>query len=250
MDYDKTNMPGAYDRGRSYSSTQLGRWLEITARAVAKDPVATILDLGCGTGRYSEALAGHFGAHVIAVDPSEKMLAEARKKAGGRVGYVRARGESLPLVRASVDMVFISMVFHHFDEPEEAVRECGRVVRRGGAICLRAGTAEQIDKYAYVPFFPESSAVLARTLKPRAFVESAFAAGGFRLVGHQLVPSEAARSWDEYAARLAHRADSILLQLSDREFEHGLEALRDYAASAPPDEPVIEPIDFFVFRSI
>jgi len=47
-------------------------------------PVAAIaLDIGCGTGRYSTALAAHFNAHVIAVDPSEKMLAEARKRAKG-----------------------------------------------------------------------------------------------------------------------------------------------------------------------
>ena len=66
------------------------------------------LDIGCGTGRYSMALAAHFNARVIAVDPSEKMLAEARKKATERVRYERASAESLPLPDASIDMVFMS----------------------------------------------------------------------------------------------------------------------------------------------
>lgn len=34
--------------------------------------IARIVDLGCGTGRYSEALAAHSDARVVGVDPSEK----------------------------------------------------------------------------------------------------------------------------------------------------------------------------------
>ena len=45
-----------------------------------KDGVSRIVDLGCGTGRYSEPLSVHFQADVIGIDPSEKMLEEARKK--------------------------------------------------------------------------------------------------------------------------------------------------------------------------
>src|SRR6516165_1453450 len=142
MDYDKTNMPAAYDAGRGYSPAVLGLWLDVISRWLPKGDVSEILDIGCGTGRYSTALAAHFGARLVAVDPSEKVLAEARKKATQRVRYERARGESLPLPDASVDLVFMSMVFHHFDEPDRAVRECRRILRRGGTVCLRAGTID------------------------------------------------------------------------------------------------------------
>ena len=249
MDYDKTNMPQAYDAGRGYSRAQLGRWLRIISGAVSEDPLAVIGDVGCGTGRYSGALAEHFQARVIGLDPSEKMLAEARHKPADQVAYVRAPAEALPLARESVDMVFISMVFHHFDDPANAVHECRRVLRPGAAICLRAGTTEQIDRYAYVPFFPETRAILRSVLQPRDFIESTFAAGGFELSRHELVGSEAALNWNNYAERLAHRADSILQQLSDREFERGLQALRNHATAVATDEPVSEPIDFFVFRA-
>jgi ubiquinone/menaquinone biosynthesis C-methylase UbiE len=250
VDYDKTDMPRGYDLGRRYSPAQLARWLAVISISVAKDAVAEILDLGCGTGRYSGALAEHFDARVIALDPSDKMLAEARRKAASRVGFVRGRGESLPLASASLDMIFMSMVFHHFDDPAGAVRECRRVLRPGGVVCLRSGTAEQIEAYAYVPFFPEARAVLQRSIKPRASIESTFASGGFGLVRHEPVRSEAAPNWNEYAARLTYRADSILVQLSDGAFERGLKALRQHARVVPPDEPVVEPIDFFVFRPI
>jgi hypothetical protein len=45
-------------------------------------------------------------------------------------------------------------------------------------------------------------------------------------------------------------ADYAALRCADEEFEAGLAALREHAAAAPPDEPVIELIDFFVFRCV
>jgi ubiquinone/menaquinone biosynthesis C-methylase UbiE len=248
MDYDKTNMPAVYDSGRGYSPAALALWLDVISRRVPKSGVSRILDIGCGTGRYSTALAAHFDARVVAVDPSEKMLAQARKKATAHVRYRRASGESLPLADRSVDMVFMSMVFHHFDDPDRAVRECGRVLRRDGTVCLRAGTRDRIGTYPYVPFFTRSAAILDNVLQSQALIEAVFMTAGFELVSHELIRSEIAESWNAYAAKLAFRADSILAQLPGHEFEEGLAALQRHAASAG-NEPVIELIDFFVFRS-
>ena len=84
MDYDKTNMAANYDAARSYSPAMLNYWLEMISRSVAGRRISGIVDLGCGTGRYSEVLAAFFDARVIAIDPSDTMLAEAKKKATGR----------------------------------------------------------------------------------------------------------------------------------------------------------------------
>lgn len=250
MDYHQTKMPAAYDAGRGYPPAVLAFWLGVISRWVPKGTVADIVDIGCGTGRYSEALANHFDARVVALDPSEKMLAVARMKVSPRVHYERASGEALPLAHASVDLVFMSMVFHHFAHPDRLAQECRRVLRPNGAICLRACTVEPSGSYAYVPFFPSSRAILKKSLTSQARIESVFAAAGFRLVVHELVPSQSAESWDAYAQKLAHRADSILIQLSDQEFEQGVAAVRKHAATRPPDEPVIDPLDFFVFRPV
>lgn len=248
MDYDKTRMPAAYDAGRSYPPEVLAFWLEVISRWVPRGTVSDIVDIGCGTGRYSAALADHFDARVVALDPSEKMLAQARKKVSPRVRYEQAPGEGLPLGDGSMDLAFMSMVFHHFAHPDRVAQECRRVLRPNGAVCLRAGTVERCESYAYVPFFPSTRSILDKSLTSQARIESIFAAAGFHLTAHELVPSRAAESWSAYAQKLAHRADSILIQLSDREFEDGLAAVRKHAASRPSHEPVTEPVDFFVFR--
>ncbi len=88
-------------------------------------------------------------------------------------------GEALPLTDASVDMVFISMVFHHFETPHKAVEECHRVLRAEGVVCLRAAVTDRINAYPYVPFFPRTSSLLAAHLRGLAYIEDVFSAGGF-----------------------------------------------------------------------
>ena len=144
----------------------------------------------------------------------------------------------------------MSMVFHHFDDREQTVRECRRVLRRDGSVCLRAGTTDRISQTPDLPFFPRSDAILHNTFHSQATIEAIFNDAGLRLVGHELVRHEVAENWKTYADKLAFRADSILVQLSDQEFEKGLAAARRYATAAPPVEPVSELVDFFVFRSI
>jgi len=248
MNYDQTEMPTAYDAGRGYAPEVLKFWLDTVSSAVRGDSIDDILDLGCGTGRYSAALASHFGARVVAVDPSKKMLIEARKKRAPGVRFVRGSGEAIPLANATVDMVFISMVLHHFDNRFKALEECHRVLRPAGMVCLRSGTTNRIDAYPYVAFFPKAVPLLTNSLQSFSFIEKAFLNAGFQLAHHEVVQSEVAASWSIYADKITHRADSILAQLTDQEFEKGLTALRDYAATRPPFQRVIEPVDFFVFR--
>ncbi len=121
MDYDATDIASAYDRGRDHGPEFLDLWMNVIESHVKDQRIKTILDLGCGTGRFSEALAMRFDADVIGIDPSKKMLEQARSKPScGRIRYELGRGESIPLPDNSVDLVFMSMIFHHFDNPKLA----------------------------------------------------------------------------------------------------------------------------------
>jgi ubiquinone/menaquinone biosynthesis C-methylase UbiE len=247
MDYDRTTMPASYDAGRGYTAAVLDFWMQTIAKAVPDaEGIHDILDLGCGTGRYSTSLATHFNAELVGVDPSEKMLAEAEKKKSGSIRFMRGSAEAVPLADQAVDMVFISMVFHHFKNHAQAAAVCPRVLRGGGVVCLRAAVTDRF--YPCVPFFPEMRRLLNTHLQSVAFIEETFQSAGFERFHYSLVPSEVAANWPIYADKIALRVDSVMARLSDEEFADGLTALRKHAETAPMDEPVIEMIDFFVFR--
>ena len=248
MDYDATDIAVAYDLGRSYGPEVLDLWMTTVSSYMEEQAITSILDLGCGTGRFSEVLAVHFDAEVIGIDPSKKMLEQARsKQTDPRVRYQFGRAEAIPLPDESVDLVFMSMIFHHLQNPALAARECRRVLRDGGTAFLRAGTRERISAYPYVDFFPASRPILERCLAKCSDVCEVFENAGFRTVAVDLVTQEVAPTFQRYAEKISAGADSVLASLSQTDFAAGLEALRAHAARVD-SEAVFEPIDVFVFR--
>jgi len=254
MDYDATDIASSYDLGRDHGPEFLDLWMNVVSAHVKDQRIKTILDLGCGTGRFTEALAIRFDAQVIGIDPSKKMLARARSKSSDdRIRYEQGRAESIPIPDNSVDLIFMSMIFHHFDNPRLAARECRRVLRgnhdepEGGTAFVRTGTRERISSYPYFDFFPASRAILEEVLPTTAFVCEVFEAAGFRTVSLELVTQEIAPSYAAYAEKLAAGADSVLAKLSKGDFEAGIKALGAHAAHSDVTA-VLEPIDLFVFR--
>jgi ubiquinone/menaquinone biosynthesis C-methylase UbiE len=248
VDYDLTNIPAAYDRGRDHGPEVLNLWMSAIESHVDHVPIRTILDLGCGTGRFSEGLASRFGARVVGLDPSQKMLDHARRKRQRNdVHYERGTAEAIPLVDGVVDMIFMSMSFHHFRDPERAARECRRVLRTDGTVVIRTGTREQISSYPYVPFFPSTRSMLEELLPDRARLCAVFETAGFHCVASQLVTQTIAPSWAVYADKLAAGGDSVLARLTEDEMASGLDAVRRHV-DGPGGRPVVEPVDVFFFR--
>lgn len=115
-----------YERARPGYPAEAVAWL-------TGDHPARVLDLGAGTGKLTRSLvaAGH---DVVAVDPSEPMLAQLRTvlpAVDARVGSA----ERLPLEDASVDVVTAGQAYHWFD-PAVALPEIARVLRPGGRLGL------------------------------------------------------------------------------------------------------------------
>jgi ubiquinone/menaquinone biosynthesis C-methylase UbiE len=248
MDYDLTDIPAGYDRGRDHGPEFLGLWMATLERHLHGLNVRRILDLGCGTGRFSEALATHFRAEVIGIDPSVKMLERAREKQHpDGVQYQLGSAETISLPSWSVDVIFISMSFHHFVDRASAARECRRVLGDPGVVCVRTGTREQIQSYPYVPFFPSTSPRLAELLPDHAELCEPFEAAGFRLSASEVIIQTVAPNWSAYADKLSAGGDSVLATLNAQELESGLAAIRRHVAEAA-NQRVVEPIDLFVFH--
>jgi malonyl-CoA O-methyltransferase len=109
-------------------------------RAMAGDVRGlAVLDLGCGTGRHTLWLADA-GATVTAIDFSEGMLAEARRKPGMQAVrfIVHDVRQPLPLAGESFDLVISGLVLEHIADLQKFFEQIHGVLRPGGRAIVSA----------------------------------------------------------------------------------------------------------------
>ncbi|WP_172632619.1 class I SAM-dependent methyltransferase [Methanotorris igneus] len=100
-----------------------------------------ILDVGCGTGFLSLILA-ELGHEVVGIDLSEGMLNKAREKAknlGLDIEFMVGDAENLPFEDNTFDAVVNRHLLWTLPNPDKAIMEWARVVKRGGKVVVIDG---------------------------------------------------------------------------------------------------------------
>lgn len=139
---------------KSYPESRFGGFTDIDGtiafynrvNALVK-PTDTLLDLGCGRGRYLEdpipyrreirCLRGRV-KKVIGADPSEEAAANPNID---EFALLDPQGRIPALADASIDIVLCDWVLEHVLDPDLFFSEIGRVLRPGGRLCLRTTNA-------------------------------------------------------------------------------------------------------------
>lgn len=133
------NTPVHLDRGAPTARGAFG--VEARLRALTRHlPPAKgrWLDVGCGNGSYTAEIC-QSADMVIGIDLSLAYLKEARTllyARHDRAGLVRGMGEQLPFGDRAFDVVSLIEVLEHVDSEQRTLAECGRVLRRGGALAM------------------------------------------------------------------------------------------------------------------
>ena len=170
-----THKSGNYDKTREPIGT------EILVGCFAHAPVpldrTVVLDAGCGTGSYSNALLAYVG-RIEAVDMNPGMLDVAARKlawAGDRISFHSSRIDELPFENATLDGIMINQVLHHlpddaaegFPAHRRVFQEFARVLKPGGILAVSTCSQEQLRHgYWHYHLIPEAADALRNRYVP------------------------------------------------------------------------------------
>jgi malonyl-CoA O-methyltransferase len=118
----------------------------------------SVLDVGCGTGRYCELLAKK-GAKVVGIDPSSKMLERAKRKITPDCKFELRLGkiEDTDFPDNHFKVIVCALTVGHILELEPAIREVSRIIRsKGRLIVSDMHPYWFVSGYDYVKFFDRS----------------------------------------------------------------------------------------------
>ncbi|MFO0951020.1 MAG: class I SAM-dependent methyltransferase [Isosphaeraceae bacterium] len=159
------------------------------------------IDVGCGTGRHTQALIERGAERVVALDLTPEMIAGARSKPAFRdapVHWVRhALPAPLPFRDGTFDLAVLGLVAEHIAELDRSLAEVARVLVPGGRCVLSAlhpeRSAEGQSARYIDPETGERRAIFAVHRETDDYLEAARAAG-LRLLGEDtlVVPAELA----------------------------------------------------------
>jgi len=234
---DYSKIAAYYDKGRFLSEQNTIMWLgEIAVMSRAAEG-ATVLDLGCGTGRFSVPMSNLLKFNVIGIDSSVEMLGKAKQKdPEDNVNWMIADAAALSLPRSAFDLVFLSHLLHHIDYPLKVLQECHRILVPSGVILIRYGAMDQIRNDVVHTFFPGVNEIDESRTPTREHVGDWLHEAGFTDISSKEVAQQTYASGMEHLNAVKAKSTSVLSMISEASFRTGIIRFSEYVEKNPNDE--------------
>jgi ubiquinone/menaquinone biosynthesis C-methylase UbiE len=246
--YSDIGTASRYDSARNLPSKTMTLWLDALKSSIPRQEIGKILDLGCGTGRFTVSLGKAFACSVIGVEPASAMLNVALSQNGSNVEWKQGAAENIPLENEAVDLVFMSQVFHHLTAPQTALREINRVLAAAGYLAIRNSIREHNKELDWLRFFPEAIEIEEKRMPSRQELKESVSKQSFKLISQRTIYQLFADSYEEYFEKISRRGLSALIAISDEAFQLGLQKFQGWVIDQPRNLQIYEPVDLFVFQ--
>jgi SAM-dependent methyltransferase len=221
-------------------------WLSKIVEHGRIEAKCTVLDVGCGTGRFPISIATMKNCMLCALEPSNEMLEQAiTKDTSKRILWVRGDGQRLPLQDDLFDCVYMMLVIHHIENKEMALREIHRVLKKDGKCVIMTNSHSRIKKHV-LRDFPGVLAVDLKRFPSVLSLKKTMTMIGFRDAHYHILRYDRGYvATDEYLKRVRNKYISTLTLLSEDEFQKGLKIFQKRVRKKYGDQ--IKQIDKFIF---
>ncbi len=225
-----------YDQGRDFERKEI--WMEEIGRHTPIGKDDWVLDSGSGTGLLAVQFAEQITGRVLGLEPSWSMLQQAlQKKQPCNLGWLQGISETLPIANNTLRAVFLSQVWHHLEDQDQAGREFFRCLKSGGGLFIKTYSHAQIKARWDLQFiFPELLPLMLRIYPDVSGYEALLKNIGFTSVEFQSTVRENFLLPSQLLTILRQKAWSMFSYLTPEGTTEGEARLETLVASG--DEPV------------
>ncbi len=210
----------AYDSVRLDGDEEIAYTAKIVGDFV-QPHLGHLLDLGCGTARYSAAFE-KLGFHVVGIDTSFHQLRHSNHsvmKVCGSVAYVPF-GSNFSCCTAILILHQLAL-----SERLSPFREIFRVLKPGGFFIIKTRSHSILKERPIVKYFPSALDININRYPDISEIESDLRTNGFKLDGTQETTTVSVMRTTDYLLRVRNKHNSTLALIPEDEFVAGYQKL-------------------------
>ncbi|MBU3128656.1 class I SAM-dependent methyltransferase [Clostridium tagluense] len=187
----------------------------------------TILDIGCGTGNYTNIIESITNAKVYGMDASEGMLEKAKEK-NSNITFLLGDACSIPSDENYFSLIYMTDVIHHISDIDKMFADISRILKSSGKVCIVTQSHRQIDLRYMSEFFPATAIVDKLRYPDIDQIVSSASKNDLKFIREKTIgEGEEIKLGNHYFELIEKKGYSMLHLISNEDFNTGLQLVRN-----------------------